>query len=297
MTSPNPMDDLPVRALIQGPPGAGKTGALACLVNAGYKLRVLAFDKLSNMISLYQYTKPEFRGNISILPFEDKTRMGQRFLEPVGIPEAHANALRAMDDWKLPDGTTLGCSRDWGLDTIVVLDSVTSHAESCMRRAMVMDNKNPLTRTWRTWGFAAMDQDQFVEKLVSNNNHFHFLALSHTKLIGPQDIDDKNDSAVTKEIKEQTAGLMAVRMYPTAVGRQLPQVFARHFPVNLLLETVVRQGKVKKVFHTAPRPEMDLKVPAPDLPAELDLSDGLLRVFKALGKVPPGEVTRKDANV
>lgn len=284
--------DLPIRALVQGTPGAGKTGALASLANAGYKIRVLAFDKLSNMLPLYQFTKPEFHANISVLPFEDKLRMGQRFLEPVGLPTALADSYKAMDNWLLPDGTTLGASKDWGPDTILVLDSVTSQGEACMRRAMTMDNKNPLTRTWRTWGLAAMDQDQFAEKVASNSNHFHFIALSHTKLIGPEE-EAKDDTEATKAIKQQKAELMSVRMYPTAIGRQLPQVYARHFPVNLLMETVARQGKVKRVFHTAPRPEMDLKVPTLDLPAELDISDGLLRVFKALGQVPPGETKPK----
>src|SRR3990167_7269492 len=127
------IEEIPARVLLLGTPGSGKTGSLACLANAGFKLRVLAFDKRANMVPLLMYTKTEYRKNIDILFFEDKLRAGQRFIEPIGVPSAFRLAYLAMDHWKYTTGEheiDLGASRDWGLDTVVVLDSLTAMGQA-----------------------------------------------------------------------------------------------------------------------------------------------------------------------
>src|SRR5258705_217600 len=143
--------NLPVRMLIVGYPGAGKTSALAALANAGYKLRILAYDKIGNMAPLFAYVHPDKLSNIDIVTFEDKTRVTPNGIEPAGIPTAFANGMAMMERWKYknPDGseTDLGKPSDWGSDTIVVLDTLTAMGEAAKRRVMVMMNKTPRTMT------------------------------------------------------------------------------------------------------------------------------------------------------
>lgn len=279
----------PVRILSVGYPGAGKTGALACLANAGFKLRVIAFDKAANMKPLLQFTKPECLPNIDILFMEDKLRMGGRFIETIGVPTAFTDAGKAMDNWMTTDAEgkpiSLGASKDWGLDTIVVIDSLTAMGTAAMRQAMSLSNKTPLNRTEQVWGFAIDNQDQFVEKMASNANRFNLICLSHLKIIAPKETE-KDDDDLTKDIKSQSADLMPTKLWPSALGRQLPTNIARHFPVTLLIEPVYKGKTVKRVIHTVTRPELDLKLPA-NLPPELDISDGFLQVFEALGIHPP----------
>ena len=58
-----------LRIMIGGWPKGGKTGAIAALLNAGYKVRVLDFE--GNIDPLLQYTKPEFLKNLDIATFQD----------------------------------------------------------------------------------------------------------------------------------------------------------------------------------------------------------------------------------
>lgn len=277
----------PFRGIIVGFPGAGKTGALASLANMGYKLRVLDFD--GNMEPLLRYTKPEFLSNIDILTFEDRLRMGQKFLETNGVPQAFTNALKAMDRWKYvdEDGTEvdLGQSKDWGPDTVVVLDSLTAMGSAALSRIENLLNKTPQNRTQQVWGIAATEQEKFIEKLTASSNRFNVIVLAHMKMVGPKDIG-ANDSDLTKDIKERAGELIQTRYFPSALGWALPQTIAQHFPVALSVELQHKGGSsVSRVIRTIPRQDLDIKLPALNVPDKLDISDGLATIFKAVA--PP----------
>lgn len=276
----------PVRMMIAGYPGTAKTGALAALANMGYKLRVLDFD--GNYLPLLKFTKPEFRKNIDILSFEDRFKTSGSVMEIAGVPKAFADALKAMDHWKYTnkDGsvTDLGQSKDWGCDTVVVLDSLSSLGEASKRRAMALMNKTPLNTTDGVWGLAMKEQEAFIEMLTSSNNNFHVIVLAHLKMVGPND-SRKGDSEMTKDLKERIADLVPTRLFPAALGKALPPVIGGHFPTLILAENKVKLNKVYRTLNLVPRPELDLKVPDLDLPAELPISTGLADIFSALA--PP----------
>lgn len=268
-----------------GYPGAGKTGSLACLVDAGLKLRILAFDKSANMQPLFQFVKDKDKlSNVDIVFLEDKLRNGAKFVEPVGIPTAFADGLKLMDRWKYTyqgEEVDLGMSKDWGPDTVVVLDSLTAMGECAKRRAMVMLNKTPLNMTQQCWGLAMADQMAFLDKLTSSANRFHLVVLAHLKSVGPQDIQ-ASDSDVTKSIKEQLAEVIPTRLYPSALGKENARQVASLFSCVLLVEPEYGPGsKVRRVLRSIPRPELDLKLPA-NVPDKLDITDGLLTVLTAL---------------
>lgn len=275
----------PSRLLLVGYPGAGKTGALAALANMGYKIRMIDFD--GNYLPLIKYTKPEFLPNIDIQTFEDKLKAGARFMETVGQPQAFANALKSLDNWKYKeeDGTeiNLGSSKDWGCDTIVVVDGMTSMGKASMRRATHMLNKTTDTITDRVWGLAMAEQENFIEKLTAADNKFHVIVLSHLKMIGPADIR-KGDSDLTQTIKEQQAELIPTRLYPSALGKVLPPVIAGHFPIMLLAEQRTKAGQTKRVISAKTTSELDLKIPM-KMDTELPLENALATIFTELA--PP----------
>lgn len=286
------LQSMPVRMLSLGYPGAGKTGAIAALLNVGFKVRVLAFDKLGNMQPLLKYAKPDCLKNLDIVLLEDKLRSGPKFIEVSGLPTAFVDGLKLMDHWQYTkaDGTKveLGSSKDWGSDTIVVLDTLTSQGEAAKRRAMAMLNKTPLSSTQQMWGLAMADQYAFLEKLVSGSNEFHVIANAHLKMVGPKDILP-NDDDTTKEIKERLVDLVPTRLYPSALGQQLPPTIAGLFPTVVLFENVYKANHVNKVIRTKPMKEMDLKVAA-DLPDNLDIASGMLTIFEALAPLAVARV-------
>ena len=277
----------PLRILLMGYPGSAKTGMLAQLANIGYKIRMLDFE--ANTKPLVMFTKPEFRKNIDILSFEDELR-GGTFIETVGMPTAFARALNAMDDWKYttPKGeVNLGKSKEWGCDTVVVLDSLTAMGIASKRRAMRLSNKTPLNMTDGVWNLSMMEQEAFIEKLTAGANNFHVIVLSHLKMQGPPDVR-KGDDDVTREIKSRLVDLLPTRLYPSALGRQLPPMIAGNFPIAILAETqYLPGGKMKRVIATQPREELDLKMPSTNIPAVLPMETGLVEIFKELA--PPLE--------
>lgn len=285
-----------VRLLNTGYPGTAKSGQLASLVDAGFKLRILDYD--GNLAPLWKFSNPLNHGNVDALHFEDKLKVTASFTAVDGQPTAFANGLNAMDHWRyygdtdefiLPGVTPdpkrpvvdLGHSRDWGPDVIVVLDTLTRMGEAAFARAMKMLNKTPLNMTIQGQMLAQNEQLQFIKKLVSANNKFHVIVNAHLKTISPKDVE-KGDDKLTVDIKEQIAELVPTKLFPKALGRELPQHIGGEFSTLVKSESKVLPGnKVKRIIRTVPEAYMDIKVPA-NLPQDLDVSTGLLQIFQAL---------------
>lgn len=275
----------PVRMMIVGYPGTAKTGMIASLLNVGYKVRVIDYD--GNTQSLITYTDKDKLKNLDIVYIEDKMRNGDRFIETTGIPTAFKRGLDLMDEWKYkePDGTevNLGRSKDWGCDTVLVLDSLTAMGEASMRRQMSLSNKTPLNNTDGVWGLAMNQQNAFVERLTSEANDFHVIALAHIKMIGPPKTRNTDDDT-TKAIKEQMADMIKTRYFPNALGRELPPIIGGHFPILIEASNEFSTGGILKdrVIRVIPRPEIDLKLPSKVSFDKASVKDGLARIFAEL---------------
>ncbi len=272
------------RIMMVGYPKSGKTGSLACLVNAGFKLRILDFD--GNLDVLFQFCDEDKLENIDYVPLEDKMRMGAKVIEPSGLPSAFPSAMKMLDRWKYDDPETgeevdLGQSKSWGPDTIVVLDSLTSMGDAAMRYALAMANRNSLNTRDSDWGVAMGLQSNFIERLTSKTNRHHVIVLAHLKMVGPRDVR-KGDDDLTETIKKREGDLVETRLYPSALGRQLPPVIGGHFPTLLQARVTHKHGKMKRTLTAVPRPELDLGVPVPDLPDNLTIEDGMLEIMERL---------------
>lgn len=279
-----------VRMLLTGYPGAGKTGALASLANAGLKLRILDFD--GNPESLIQYTKREFLKNIDVASLEDSIGAQGAFLGVKGLPQAFMRALKLLDHWTYtdPDGEVvdLGKSSTWGPDTVVVVDGMTGLSQACFAHAQAVSNKTPLNTTQAVWGLAIHNQLQFIKRLTAAGNAHHVVMISHLKMVGPKMIDGDGD--VNKEVKQAAQDLIPTRLYPTALGQQLPQTISGEFPVVAHLGVQHKGGnKMVRAFQLVPTPEMDIKLPVKDLAAlaGVGVETGLWEIFKALGVKSP----------
>lgn len=272
------------KGLLVGYPGTGKTGALACLANAGYNIRILDFD--GNIEPLARYVRPEFRENVEIVALEDRLKMGPRRVEPLGIPTAFATALKLLDNWKYKEGereVDFGPVTKWTSDDILVLDSLTGMGRAAFRRTIVLNGRtgDKLPRI-QDWGAAMGDQEALIELLTSASVPCHVIVTAHLVMIGP-DIAEADDDEATKAVKERELKLVPTKLYPSALGRTLPPKIAEHFPITLMAEAKTSGNTIKRVLSFAPRKEVDLKLPWADLlPPELPIEDGLLTVFRTM---------------
>ena len=288
MTNLADIDVTPIRALMLGWQGGGKTGAAACLANAGFKLRILDFDgKLGK--PLRQYVEPEALANVDVATLVDKLRDVQgKYIGVSGKPTAFSNGLAMMDHWAHTtvggEVIDLGRSRDWGPDTVVILDTGTAMGRASKRRVLALNNRTPLNARDSDWGAAMEDEASFLERLCSPYNGHHVLVNYHLKWLGPRE-ERKGEADAIKEIKAREADLIPTRLYPSAMGsKSAPQGIGQFFDTTLLVEPkYLAGGKVRRMIYTQPRPELDLKLAADAAElAALPLETGLLTIFEAL---------------
>lgn len=280
----------PYRAFHIGYPGTGKTGALAALANVGYKIRGLSFE--GNFEPLVNYADP--RADIDIVVLQDRMRNGDKYVETMGIPEAFNGALRLMQEWKYKDDdgneVNLGKSSEWGPDTIVFIDSMSSGALSAKLRAMKMNNKTPANMTSAVWGHAIADWGNFIEILKSDKNRFHLIINSHKQVLGPADFIQQGDDEVVKEekLKMIAQGMIPPRIYPIAVSKPQAQNIHGMLPIMLEFAKETKQGKDVRIIKTTSGPEIDVKIPGKNLRSYYSIETGLAEIFEAMGYKAPG---------
>lgn len=277
-----------LRILAQGRPGTRKTGALCALLNTG-RFRLLLADYEGNTRPLFTYTKPEFHQNIIVARLRDKMVMpvGNEIARTMGTPTAFREGWRLMDKFVGEVGQTgktteAGSVDDWGPETILALDSLTSMGEAAMRRVLALNSRTIQSRRKQEWGVVQDEIAAFFSQLeaVSTCNIY---VTSHLKMVGPKLIEEDPKQGITQdiaaEINEQTVDVVPTRLYPTPPGTSLAQVLTGKFDTALLFETETVNGKTKVVIRTTPQPAVDVKVPVEGLPDTLDANTGLLTIF------------------
>lgn len=280
----------PVRGLIVGFPGGGKTGCISALLNAGYKVRMLNYEGL-NYRSLVQFTDARGLKNLDIITLSDPYTQGEKFLEPLGDPKAFNKGLLAMKDWKTTDAKgnkySLGASKDWGPDTVVVLDGMTSQGEAAYRRMVKALNRTPGTVQIRDWGFVVNDQIEMLRIMGSAEKKYHFICLGHLQLLTPDDIK-KDDDDFTKELKKEIGSLISSKMFPKAVTKPLSMQIAKEFPMVIQAKQEITNGKSARWLYTSQGEEVDLKVPVKGIEKKYPIETGLATIFELYGHKAPG---------
>ena len=264
-----------------GYPGSAKTGSWACLANAGYKLRIIDLDH--NLDPLYEYIKPENYKNVDVVSLYDRLRLGARRFETARPPKAFAQVIKLLQHWKYEeDGkeVDLGKPSEWGLDTVLILDSGTGLGKAAMRREAFLAPDNAPKDS--IYGGAMEDQDNVMSILGSEHHKCHVIVSFHLKMIGPQLRKDKRETEVEADAKQAAAELIPTRLYPSALGWLLPPEIASNFPILIVNETVTKGNKTKRIIRTNPCDSMDIKIALQGLPAELPVEDGMLQIFNKL---------------
>lgn len=277
----------PVKGLIIGDSGTGKTGALASLAIAGYKLRILDYDKGVHPIveAIQKAGKPEALKNVIYQTMDDKYTVVAGRVSPRGVPEAFSRGLAMLDYWgprSLPGSEDLGKPSEWGLDTVLVIDSLTHMCNAALRLAQCLNkNSGELKITQPEWGMAQNMVEQMLSLLYSGEFKTNVLVLAHISYIqGKEKLDAEGNPAGE------------IRGLPSALGTALPPKIPAYF--NIMLQ-MIRSGTgahAKRYLTTVPSGVINTKSPIlTGIPAQLPIETGLATYFNvALGKDLGGKV-------
>jgi hypothetical protein len=283
------------RAVVVAAQKTGKTGSIAALANTGkYRIIVAAFDPGADV--LYKYVTPENRDKVFILPYEDRRGFSDSskiMVDVIGEAKAFPKFLTFLDTGKARrlegDIVELGPAEDWGSDTILVVDNLTSLSKAAYAAYLSRRGKNRAALNRKDWGLAAAEVDETLITLTSSYFKFHVIVLAHWKIQGPRDWEDEDKSDPEKtdynnEIRKREADLIPTKMVPISIGRQLSQNLTYHFPTVVWAE-VTDDGK--RIFNLKPTSVRDVGIPVkPDvLPDTLPIETGLLAIFNAVSGV------------
>ena len=271
-----------LRLMMLGRPKAGKTGAVAALLNAGFRVALLDFDLNPEPLLTFG---PASTDRLSIISLRDKLipqRDGTLAVrdEPTAMTKAH----RALDDWgKVSPAHPWGPVNKWGSDTVLVLDSLTGFGDAAFNTVLFINGRGPGQIRDLDWGAAMRMEDNFLSWLVGPDFHCHLIVTAHLKMIGPkvERFNEKNDDAELVKAKTAislaNAENMPTRYYPTALGRALPQEILRRVPASVLVEQV--DGK-RWIFTTPPNDmPIDIGVPMKGVKARYPQEEGLLEIM------------------
>ena len=262
-----------IKLLFIGDSKSGKTGALTSLVKAGYKLRVLDWD--NGLDVLKQFVLRDCPSNLDAIEFRslrDKRKAGPGGPILDGPPKAFVTGLKMMDKWvyKTDDGEEInyGEPKDWGPDTILVLDSLTfmSDAAYDWAETITVTGKSGDKDARAVYGNAQDAVEKVLALLTSESYRTNVIVISHVKYIDNPDGSRKG--------------------YPTAIGQALSPVIPRYFNTVVLCQT---NPGGKRTLQTKVTPMIDLANPKPfEMKDNYPIETGLADIFKVLkGELKP----------
>lgn len=243
-----------VKLLLLGDSKSGKTGALASLVEAGYKLFILDFDAgLDYLASELERKDPKLLDNVLFQTFRDRVKLtSTRDVVPAGRPSAFADAMKVLDEGIEGSGPPCELGPEW----IIVVDSLWSAG----RAAFLEHSKLQPTRDPRqTYGGAQKMIMAMLENLTDPACRAHVIVISHMNLV---------------ELENGQ-----VKGVPAAIGKAVTTEIPKLFNRMLVAEIKGAGKKARRVISTVPTPliaatsgEAGDKVPA-ELPIETGLAD------------------------
>lgn len=254
-----------VKLLYIGDSGTGKTGSLASLVSAGYKLRILDFDMGLDILKAFIMRDcPDKINNVGYIALRDKMKIQPSTIYggaagpvvPAGSAKAFTDALKFMTKWE--DGSD---PSEWGPDTILVLDSLSTFSKNAYAWAQGL---NPSAKDPRQWfGAAQKGVEDTLSLLTSEAFATNVIVISHVNY------------------KEVTEGV--TKGYPNAIGTALGPTIARYFNTLVLAESTGSGKLTRRKIKTMPTGIIDLKTSAPfTIEGELNLETGMAELFEKL---------------
>lgn len=257
-----------VKILLTGDSGSGKSGALASLVKAGYKLRILDMDNgLDPLKSYVIHDCPTLVDNVEFRTLRDDvvtTAAGPK----VPKPRAFVDAMKMLDQWKYDD-TDLGKPSDWGPDYICILDSLSFFSDAAFEWAKGL---NPGAKDPRQWFYSAQQAIESALALLTSGSF-------------------KTNVIVSAHVRYSTGDDGRNRGYPNAIGSALGPTIPRYF--NHWAQCDNKAGK--RTIQTAATNMFDLKNTKPfEMKNSYDLSTGLADIFAVL-RDPPAKVEKPKA--
>lgn len=261
--SDHPSTEL-VKLLALGDSKSGKTGSLVALVAAGYKLRILDFDNLLDILR-YKILEvcPGLIDNVEFVTLRDKVTSGAGGSRIDGKPQSWLRSLKMLNRWTDGD-TDLGEPSDWGPDYILVIDSLSRWCDAAydFHEAILPAGKSGDRDGRAIYGSAQDDVEKQLASLTSPNFKTNVIVICH---------------GVYQVSEEGT------KIFPQGVGQKLSPKIPTYFPnyvryVNSSGKRTISLESTALINLGTTRPN--------EMPKSLPIETGLADFFAVLREPP-----------
>lgn len=237
----------PIKLLLMGDTGTGKTGALASLANAGYRLHILDYDNGLDILSTS--VDPDKLKNIEYETLTEKKKAVNGTVLIQGTPKGFSKGLALLTEWS---------QKYTSLEDIIVIDSLTFMSDAALEHVLAGNGHTGKQPEIQEWGLAMSLIEDVLSILYSTDVQCNVVINSHIKYI-------------------QDEGTGLVKAQINTLGSKLPPKVGRYFNHMLCAGF---QGS-KRVLFTKATPMMGLKSPNPGKVKDIyPQADGLASYFK-----------------
>jgi hypothetical protein len=291
----------PVKMLLIGDSKAGKTGALASLLLAGYNVRIIDLDNGTDIIEGALKKSPEALRRLDVQTCTDgdikvtKKVMigGKEHLGVSYVPDGTAwdKAMTLFDYWP-----NIGPPTEWGQGDVLVIDSLSFLAKAALNWCLKLNGRLG-TKAWDTdiGDAQTLITQSVLAKVFSANMKCHVIVVTHVDYRGGSLFKDKAGTEKRPSPTPSHDDLGLEKGFPMTIGRALNAQVGRYFNTLFLVKSVGSGGSTRRVICTrntsAGTAQVDLASVDLDVPPELPLETGLAEYFRIVkGPLGEGEV-------
>lgn len=262
-----------VRLLNIGESKSGKTGALASLVVAGYRLWVLDFD---NGLDIVKNALAAHYGDDKAGLSAAYARVQYETLRDASVMRAGVPVVKSPPTAYKAIGTTL---EKWGADKftpddVLVIDSLTTLSDAAFNQALMLAARLNQRPQLQDYGWLADSVKLLIQTITDDESmNCSVVVNSHIRYFGGDD-----------EMQTQSRGL------PNAKGQEIPRIVSRYFNTVVLTRTVGTGPAAKRVISTKPQGVVEVATSNPfGVKDTYEVTKGLAPLFAdILGHGPGG---------
>lgn len=269
-----------VKAILMGESGTGKTGALASLAKAGYKIRILDFDNGTPILgSILKRHSPASMKNVLVEQVSNKFKGAGPSVIPSGSPDAWSKAMAILNNWPGE-----GPVEKWGNDTVLVIDTMTFAAKAAFEWVLFLNGRSGKQPFQSDFGDAQRAIEGLLAMLFSDAIKCNVICVFHVDQMG-----------------EGKDGQENIKSYPATIGRALNKSVGAYFNNAFRVKSIGSGTAVKRFIRTASEYNCDLKTSDPySIPSEIEFKDadgGLAIIFEKILGEPPSSKAKTLATV
>lgn len=224
------------KILAVGDSGTAKTGSLASLALAGYRLNIADFDNGLDVIVGMLKDHPDWKAIASRIDYET-------FTDTYGDPKATGRYAPKTGDAFSRGLKWIAEKTSEGPDSWLVIDSLTRFCDRAMDRTLALTGRLGQQPQLQEWGAAMADIEAFLGLMASAQVTCNTIMFAHKTYV-------EGDDGVAVP-------------YPRALGSKLPPKVPSFF--NTMIGYVVAGSgeNVKREIVTTPYRGLGFKTPAP----------------------------------